>query len=91
MNSGVQGPVNLGNLHDITITELADRIRALVNPELEVIYEPLPIDDPERRRPAIERAKTLLGWQPTVELNDGLQATLADLRRQLQQPALQRL
>ena len=89
MNSGAQGPINLGNPHEITIAELADRIRELVNPELEVIHEPLPIDDPERRRPAIERAKTLLGWQPTVELNDGLHATLTDLSRQLKQPALQ--
>jgi UDP-glucuronate decarboxylase len=89
MDSGAKGPVNLGNPHEITIAELADRIRTLVNPELEVIHEPLPIDDPERRRPAIERAQKLLAWQPTVELNDGLRATLADLRRQLQQATLQ--
>ena len=89
MSSGTQGPINLGNPHEITIAELADRIRALVNPELAVIYEPLPIDDPERRRPAIERARALLGWQPTVDLNEGLQSTLTDLRQQLQQPALQ--
>lgn len=89
MSSGTQGPVNLGNPHEIPIAELADRIRALVNPELAVIYEPLPIDDPERRRPAIERARALLGWQPTVDLNDGLQSTLADVRQQLKQPALQ--
>jgi UDP-glucuronate decarboxylase len=89
MDSGAKGPVNLGNPHEITIAELADRIRTLVDPELEVIHEPLPIDDPERRRPAIERAQKLLAWQPRVELNDGLRATLADLRRQLQQSTLQ--
>lgn len=89
MASGEQGPINLGNPHEITIAELADRIRALVNPALEVIYEPLPIDDPERRRPAIERARQLLGWQPTVPLDDGLRHTLAALTQQLQQPVLQ--
>lgn len=89
MNCGAQGPVNLGNPHEITIAELADQIRALVNPELAVIYEPLPIDDPERRRPAIERAKELLDWQPMVDLSEGLKATLAHLRHQLKKPTLQ--
>ncbi|MEX0588798.1 MAG: UDP-glucuronic acid decarboxylase family protein [Cyanobium sp.] len=84
MNSGLQGPINLGNPYEITITELAERIRALVNPALEVIYEPLPIDDPERRKPAIDRAKNLLGWQPLVDLSSGLQSTLADVRNQLE-------
>lgn len=89
MHCGVQGPVNLGNPHEITIAELADRIRSLINPELPVIYESLPVDDPERRRPAIDRATELLGWQPMVDLNDGLKATLAHMRRQRKQPALQ--
>jgi UDP-glucuronate decarboxylase len=89
MNSDAQGPINLGNPHEITISELADRIRALVNPALDVIYEALPTDDPERRRPAIERAQAELHWQPTVDLSDGLQATLADLRSQLKEQVLQ--
>jgi UDP-glucuronate decarboxylase len=89
MNSDVQGPINLGNPHEITITELADRIRELINPDLDVIFEPLPIDDPERRRPTIERAMAVLRWQPTVDLSDGLKATLADLRSQLKEQVLQ--
>jgi UDP-glucuronate decarboxylase len=89
MNSEVQGPVNLGNPHEITIYELADRIRTLVNPALNIIYRPLPIDDPQRRRPAIERAQTLLDWHPTVKLEKGLEATIADLTSQLKQQNLQ--
>lgn len=89
MASDVQGPVNLGNPHEITIKELAHRIASLVNPALGVVHEPLPIDDPQRRRPAIERAELLLGWRPVVELEQGLQATINDLSTQLKQPALQ--
>jgi len=89
MNSEVQGPVNLGNPHEITIYELADRIRTLINPALNLIYKPLPIDDPQRRRPDIERAETLLNWHPTVKLEKGLETTIADLRSQLKQPNLQ--
>jgi UDP-glucuronate decarboxylase len=89
MNSKVQGPVNLGNPHEITIYELADRIRTLINPALNLIYRPLPIDDPQRRRPDIGRAETLLNWHPTVKLEKGLETTIADLRSQLKQPNLQ--
>lgn len=89
MNSDVQGPVNLGNPHEITIYELADRIRTLINPALNLVYRPLPIDDPQRRRPAIERAETLLDWHPTVKLEQGLEATIADLISQLKQRDLQ--
>jgi UDP-glucuronate decarboxylase len=89
MDSDVQGPVNLGNPHEITIKELANRIVSLVNPALGVVHEPLPIDDPQRRRPAIERAELLLGWRPVVDLERGLLATINDLATQLQEPSLQ--
>ena len=89
MNSEVQVPVNLGNPHEITIYELADRIQTLLNPAPNLIYRPLPIDDPQRRRPDIERAETLLNWQPTVKLEKVLEITIADLRSQLKQPNLQ--
>lgn len=89
MNSGVQGPINLGNPDEITVAELANRIRALVNPAAEIVYKPLPVDDPQRRKPAIGLAETLLGWKPTVELNEGLRITASDVATQLKQQALQ--
>ena len=78
----VEGPVNLGNPDEITISELARRVTALVHPGLAVVHQPLPIDDPQRRRPSIERAEMLLGWHPVVDLNHGLQATIAGLAGQ---------
>ena len=89
MNSGVQGPINLGNPEEITVAELANRIRALVNPAAEIVHKPLPVDDPQRRRPAIGRAETLLGWKPTVELKEGLRITISDVATQLKQQVLQ--
>lgn len=89
MNSGVQGPINLGNPQEITIQELAERIIQLVHPGLPLSYEQLPIDDPRQRKPAIDRARSLLGWQPVVGLEQGLQATIADLRSQLHTRRLQ--
>jgi UDP-glucuronate decarboxylase len=54
-----------------------------------MVLEPLPIDDPKRRRPEIKRAELLLGWRPVVELSEGLKATISDLSKQLKQPSLQ--
>lgn len=89
MNSGVQGPVNLGNPHEITVAELANCIRELVNPAIQIVNKSLPVDDPQRRKPAIERAEMLLGWKPKVELEEGLKATIDDVTTQLKQKALQ--
>ena len=52
----------------------------MVNPDAEIIFKPLPIDDPRRRRPDITKAKTLLGWEPTVPLQEGLKLTVEDFR-----------
>ncbi len=79
MDSNVQGPLNLGNPQEITIRELAERIIYCVNPGLGVIHEALPVDDPQRRKPCIERAESQLGWQPLVGLDEGLNATIQDL------------
>jgi UDP-glucuronate decarboxylase len=48
----------------------------MINPEAEIIFEPLPSDDPRRRRPDISKAKSLLNWEPTIELNEGLKSTI---------------
>jgi len=89
MDSGVQGPINLGNPNEITIAELAKRISILVNKIAPVLHKPLPIDDPQRRKPDIGRAAMLLGWEPTIELDEGLKATISDVTNQLKQQLLQ--
>jgi UDP-glucuronate decarboxylase len=89
MNSDVQGPINLGNPQEITIAELADRIRELINPVAQIVYKPRPVDDPQRRKPAIEQAERLLGWKPNVDLDEGLRATVDDIKAQLKQQLLQ--
>ncbi len=70
-------PVNLGNPVELTVKELADRVRALTGVRERVAYRPLPQDDPRRRRPDIDRARTLLGWEPRVPLAEGLAKTCA--------------
>lgn len=89
MTSGVQGPINLGNPHEITIAELANTIVKLVSPGSQVVHKSLPIDDPQRRKPAIGRAESLIGWKPSVGLEEGLKATIADVTNQLRQTELQ--
>ena len=74
---GAYEPVNLGNPHELTILELAETIRELLpGGTTEVRYEPLPADDPTRRKPDIDRAKALLDWQPKTMLREGLSKTV---------------
>ena len=72
----VTGPVNLGNPGEFTIAELADLVTELTGTSSRVERLPLPADDPVRRRPDITLAKNVLGWQPTVELREGLLRTI---------------
>jgi UDP-glucuronate decarboxylase len=83
MNSEYTGPINLGNPEEYTILQLAQAVQNMVNPDAEIIFKPLPQDDPQRRRPDITKAKTLLGWQPTVPLQEGLKLTVEDFRKRL--------
>ena len=78
MNSAneVTGPVNLGNPNEFNIIELANKVIELTFSRSEIIFEPLPQDDPKQRQPDINLAKDLLGWQPSVELSDGLSTTI---------------
>jgi dTDP-glucose 4,6-dehydratase len=69
-------PVNLGNPVELTILEFAERIRRLMDAELPIVFEPLPQDDPQKRRPDITKARRLLGWEPKVKLEDGLRETV---------------
>jgi dTDP-glucose 4,6-dehydratase len=76
-------PVNLGNPAELTILEFAERIRGLMGSNLDVIFKPLPEDDPRKRRPDISKAKRVLGWEPKVALEDGLRQTVEYFKRQM--------
>jgi UDP-glucuronate decarboxylase len=84
MNGEYTGPINLGNPGEYTILQLAQAVQKMVNPDIPVEYRPLPQDDPHRRKPDITRARTLLGWEPTVPLDVGLQLTVEDFRSRIQ-------
>ena len=91
MNGDALGPINLGNPGEYTILELAQAVQKMVNPDAEIIFKPLPQDDPRRRRPDITKAKSLLGWEPTVPLQEGLKLTIEDFRNRVSSPEVQHL
>ena len=74
--SGHHQPVNIGNPDEFTLLELAHQVIDLTGSRSEIVHEALPIDDPQVRRPDIALARELLGWEPKVELRDGLRRTL---------------
>ena len=82
MNSDAEltGPVNLGNPGEFTIRELAEKVIAMTDSNSEIIFEPLPQDDPTQRQPDISLAKAELGWEPEVVLDDGLVPTVEYFR-----------
>jgi dTDP-glucose 4,6-dehydratase len=80
--SGEHLPVNIGNPDEKTLLELAEMIIRLTGSSSEIVFEALPIDDPQVRQPDITRAKQLLGWQPEVELEEGLKRTIAALEQE---------
>jgi UDP-glucuronate decarboxylase len=69
--------VNLGNPGEFTILELATMVKELTGSKSEIVFQPLPQDDPVRRRPDITLAKAKLGWEPSIHLRDGLERTIA--------------
>lgn len=83
MNGDYIGPINLGNQDEYTILELATEVQKLINPNAELQFEPLPQDDPRRRRPDITRARTLLNWEPKIPLVEGLKLTIADFQSRI--------
>lgn len=88
MNSRESGPINLGNPREYTIRELADQILRLTQSSLGLRFCPLPEDDPHQRCPDITKAQTLLGWDPQVNLRDGLELTHQDFLARFQQNLL---
>ena len=77
MNGAHTGPINIGNPTEFTIRQLAEMVREMINPELELICKPLPQDDPLQRQPIIDLAQKELGWTPSVALDKGLEPTIA--------------
>ena len=83
MESDTHDPVNIGNPHEVTIEQIARTIISLVGSTSRIVYRPLPQDDPKQRQPDITRAQTLLGWQPQVELEEGLAKTVGYFKSKL--------
>ena len=80
MLSDERYPVNLGNPHEMTILEFAEKIRSLTGSTSAIVYQPLPQDDPQQRKPEIAKARALLGWEPRITLDEGLRETVAYFR-----------
>tara|TARA_Y100001978_G_C23668555_1_gene422476 strand:+ start:626 stop:1552 length:927 start_codon:yes stop_codon:yes gene_type:complete len=81
MDSDFMGPVNLGNPSEFSILELAEKISSKINLEINILFKPLPEDDPLQRKPIIEVAKRELNWEPKIDLNNGLDKTISYFRR----------
>jgi dTDP-glucose 4,6-dehydratase len=80
MGSSVSDPINIGNPHEMTLLALAEKILRLSGSQSEIVFEPLPEDDPKVRQPDITRARTLLGWEPRIDVDEGLRRSLAWFR-----------
>ena len=83
MYSNCIGPVNIGNPNEFTIKQLAELVRNKIDKNLDMIYKPLPQDDPTQRKPIIDLAKKELNWQPEINLNEGLDKTISYFRNLL--------
>ena len=84
MNGEHMGPINIGNPGEYTILQLAETIQKMVNPDAKLTFKPLPQDDPLQRQPDITKAKNLLGWSPTIDLEEGLKITIEDFRSRIE-------
>ena len=76
LDGPIVGPVNIGNPDEFTMIELAELVIELTGSRSELIFEPLPSDDPRQRQPDITLARTVLGWEPSVKLREGLAQTI---------------
>jgi dTDP-glucose 4,6-dehydratase len=83
MESSVHDPVNLGNPQEMTLLELAKRVIRLSGSSSSIVFQSLPVDDPKIRQPDITRARTLLGWEPRVDVDEGLRQTIEWFRQAL--------
>jgi dTDP-glucose 4,6-dehydratase len=85
--SGVHEPVNIGNPNEMSLLEMAKTVVELTESRSEIVFEALPIDDPQVRQPDITRARDLIGWEPEVDLREGLSKTIEHYSRVLAEPA----
>jgi dTDP-glucose 4,6-dehydratase len=76
MTADFNGPMNIGNPHEVTILEIAQRIQDIIGGKSDLVFKPLPEDDPKQRRPDITKAQKILGWSPKVDLSEGLRETI---------------
>ncbi len=83
MTSDTNEPVNIGNPHEMTIRAIAETIIRMTGSRSRIVHRPLPTDDPKVRRPDITRARTILGWEPKIALDQGLQSTIGYFRQKL--------
>ena len=72
----ITGPINIGNPGEFTIRELAEKVIAITGSKSKIVDRPLPEDDPKQRQPNIELAEKLLGWRPSINLDEGLKRTV---------------
>jgi dTDP-glucose 4,6-dehydratase len=86
MQAPVNEPVNLGNPREMTLLQLAREIARLSGSRSEIVFRPLPTDDPKVRQPDITKARRLLGWEPKVDVEDGLRRTIEWCRKLVTQP-----
>src|ERR671927_410804 len=84
--SGVHDPVNIGNPNEMTLLEMAKTVVELTEARSEIVFEALPVDDPQVRQPDITRARDLLGWEPKIDLREGLRRTIDYAMEQLGGP-----
>src|SRR5688500_6437214 len=83
MDSDVNEPVNIGNPHEMSIEEMARLIIRMTGSKSQIVFQPLPVDDPQVRQPDITKARTLLGWEPKVPLEEGLTSTIDYFRTKM--------
>jgi len=85
--SGEHLPVNIGNPNEFTILECAQHVLKVTGSKSKIVYEPLPQDDPKQRRPDITKARTLLGWEPKIQLAEGLRRSLEYFKKAVAEEA----
>jgi dTDP-glucose 4,6-dehydratase len=83
LDGDVTGPVNIGNPTEFTVLDLAQVVLEVTGSSSEIVHQPLPVDDPTQRQPDITLARRALGWEPRIDLRDGLGRTADWMRRQL--------
>jgi UDP-glucuronate decarboxylase len=84
-SNAVTGPINLGNPNEFTILELAQKIISESSSDSKILFGDLPLDDPKQRKPDINLARSILGWEPEIQLNDGLKETVKYFSARLQE------